>query len=198
MAIKKEYDEVKYWSERENPSAKNLPPWHWAFVSQSVKGVETVLDFGSGNGRLFCCYRDAYEVTACDITSNYMASCMDAAKHEKFRFKFVVLSLDDVKGRLPFAENEFQRVVASEVFLHMKPEYIANAMSELARVGRKVIAISPSHTNRNYDNGLSEYPKEQYCFNYDFEKISDDLGLKIYSMEKRDLQAAFVYGRETF
>lgn len=194
----KVYNETKYWSERENPSAKSLPPWQWTFIASELKGVETVLDFGSGTGRLFCCYRDAYEVTACDITSNYMDKCLEAAKSERFRFKFVIVGIENVRNRLPFKENEFQRVVASEVFLHMKPEYIGTAMKELARVGRKVVAISPSHTNREYDNDLTAYPDNQYCFNYNFEKLARNLRLKIYSNEQHGLQSGFVYGKEEF
>jgi cyclopropane fatty-acyl-phospholipid synthase-like methyltransferase len=194
----KQYNEVEYWSQRENPSAKNLPPWQWAFIASKMKGVETVLDFGAGVGRTFCCYRDAYEVTACDISPNYMKACLEAAGSEKFRFKYIVVGMNDVKSRLPFKEYEFQRVVASEVFLHMKPEYIGTAMKELARVGRKVVAISPMHTQRTYDNGVTEYTKDQYCFNYDFERLAEENDLKIYSIEYHGLQAGFVYGKEEF
>lgn len=187
------YDEVEYWSRKKEPVSGHGSR-QIAYAAYHLKGIESLLDFGPGVGRTFCCYLDAYEVASCDISLLYLPRLIEESKKYKFNFSFTPIEITQVTD-LPYSANQFQRVVAIQVFLHMKPEYIMDAMKEMARVGRKVVAVSPMHGEKEYDNDKTEYPDEQYCFNYDFVKLCKQADLRIFDIQHWELQGAFVFGK---
>jgi SAM-dependent methyltransferase len=107
------------------------------FARLPVGPGERVLDLGSGGGRhAFEMLRRGADVVAVDrdpaVLSEVaqMVQAMRAAGEVAARTRFAATRAD--ARRLPFADGSFQRVVAAEVFEHIRDD--AAAMAELVRV----------------------------------------------------------------
>jgi ubiquinone/menaquinone biosynthesis C-methylase UbiE len=103
-----------------------------AFLSAVVEHVPPpgrLLDLGCGTGQLACAFlRRGYDVTGCDVSP----AMIDHARLESTDVRWCLL--ESSGSSLPFADEEFDAIVASSVL-----EYVGDvelALAELARVLR--------------------------------------------------------------
>ena len=114
----------------------------------SLKRTDTILDIGSGIGRLaiplthFLDKNGRYE--GFDIVEKGVLWCQQhiTNKHPNFRFKYIPLLNDlytqhEQKAEVftfPYPDNTFDKVILLSVFTHMTPIEVNNYMKEINRV----------------------------------------------------------------
>jgi hypothetical protein len=175
----KKYDEVAYWNERKNPSAKRIDkstPYHLEYIEEQLVGCDKVLECGPGVGRIFPAYKNIKILECFDITNQHRNTLVRAAQQYDFEFN---LTTKKVVGELPYAYKEFDAAVVCEVLLHQRPENIIKVMSELIRVSKKVIAISwtDEHLPPLTNSG-------EHCFNYIYPDICKENEWRIFNVKK--------------
>jgi len=188
------YDEIKYWNERRLPTSsddvyyeKNLE-----FVKGQINAGDKVLDFGPGIGRLFPAYKKCSSVSVCDISLMYKDRLLENAKREGIPFKeFKHMTEVDV---IPFAFNEFDVCVCSQVLLHQKPANIVSVLFEIKRVAKKVVCISSFEPGWFYDRPYGDtFDERRGCFNYNYPSLLQSLRMKVTYLEKFQEQLFFVF-----
>lgn len=181
------YNEIKYWNNRKKPTSC-LPDYtkkHIEYLKSQLKDCKNIIDVGAGVGRLFEAYSDLKMVQACDISLLYKYPITEKSKNYNFNFNWT--HIINIK-KLPFDNKQFDCTVSSEVLLHQRPENIVDIMKELLRVSNKVIVITWMENNIKFDNDNKNYNPEQYCFNYDYNKLC-----KIENLERYKRQIMFTY-----
>ena len=191
-----QYTEYGYWNRRPIPTDPNMSPEtnqkHIDYISSHLKGSCKVFDFGPGIGRTFEAYKEMEYVEGCDISRLYEVQVKAEAERIGFKFKLIHLDLVEL-GRLPYADNDFDVAVASEVLLHQRPENILLVMSELVRIANKVIVISWYEERVNFNAPGLLKPGMNHCFHYNYPQICKDNDWKVYDIETADRQVYFVY-----
>lgn len=179
------YNEVIYWNNRINPNQDTLPPPLWTdYVFKSIRGCQSLLDFGPGVGRFFPVYKGFKSVDCFDITDRHLSELMSFSKLLGFKLNFI--SGLDV-GVTPYYDDQFEVVVCVQVLLHQRDENIEKVMSELARIGRKVAVIS-YRTEIPFD--LAEH-----VFNHDYLSICKKNNWWVREVVQTDKHILFNYGR---
>ncbi len=91
----------------------------------------TIVELGCGNGKL-CEFlkRQSMDVTGTDIFDNEIV-------YDRSLYKFVKHDLTQTP--YPFEDNEFDYGLSFDVLEHLKEEYIAPALQEMARFSRSLI-----------------------------------------------------------
>jgi SAM-dependent methyltransferase len=124
------------------PSGVTPPDWELrrAFLSRELGSSDRVLDLGSGAGEFTAeIDRQGHEVIGAEVAQ----AAIDRARR---RYPDLEFSLVPFDGPLPFADNAFDLVWASEVIEHVADT--ARWLSEVRRVltprGR-VLITTPSH-----------------------------------------------------
>jgi hypothetical protein len=98
----------------------------------------TLLEAGSGSRGLSGLVADGTEITACDVSFEDYGSLAPGVDAGVRRVTASVLDL-------PFADGEFDCVVALDLLEHLEPAQRPRAVAELARVaGRRVIVGCPT------------------------------------------------------
>ena len=128
--------------------------------------LKSVLDVGCGRGMTGCLvriYREPTRLVAVDAFKPYLDFV------EKLGVYDSVLQLDVSKSRLPFEDKEFDVVLCLEVVEHLKKEEGLRLLSELERVGKRVIISTPGlFFNQPMFDGnvnqahLSYYPVKEF------------------------------------
>lgn len=129
------YSPKQYWQNREVPAPRELPGYAKEYIQAHIKGAETILDFGIGEGRLLSLYADR-EVTGCDIVFRDLPVAM-----------------------IYYPKGSYDVVVASKVLLHILPEQIEWYMWLLGKCGDKVIVydtIAPCEAEHNFNHDFSK------------------------------------------
>ena len=194
----KVYNTVKYWNKRRDPNSKNLiqkdTEKHCAFVVNNISKESMILDFGPGVGRILPSYSKTNKIVGYDISSKYKEKLLLLAKELDLDFKFILSS--EIIKNLPFEDKQFDKAVSISVFLHQLPTDIENIMCELARVSKKVIAVSWYDLGTKIDD-VSSVIGKNHCFNYDYKELckKNNLILFEYSYDKEAKQIYFVYGK---
>jgi SAM-dependent methyltransferase len=99
-----------------------------------ASGGRTLLEAGGGSRGVAPYLRGRWEITNCDISfDDYGAQLVS----ERSRARRVVASVLD----LPFEDGGFDAVVALDLLEHIEPASRERALSELARVARRVAVI---------------------------------------------------------
>lgn len=138
------YDPVEYWSKRKVPEKNRLPKEAREYFIRHMKGSETVLDYGVGEGRLLHLCKGK-QVTGFDIVSRYRRNCEDRAIMNGVKFTWT----DKLEGN-------YDVILCSKVLLHVLPENIASLMAELLNHTDKVIVYDANcectaHHNFNHN-----------------------------------------------
>lgn len=177
------YDELAYWNMRKNPNntSSKVTEQHINFIFNNLSECKNILDFGPGIGRVFYAYRNMKNVEGFDISILYKKRLQEICKQFSFNFTFV---LHDKVGRLPYTDNYFDATVSSSVLLHQRPKFIVQTMTELARISKKVIAISTYDKSKPFDEiEIGNKKKYKHAFNYDYFYICKKNNLKISNKE---------------
>jgi len=182
------YDAVEFWNQVEKPIPNRELTnyeieYNIKFIKDNIKDCEKILDFGPGKGRLFKAYKNKY-LEAYDISSAFKNDVLlEASKLPlKGEFKFTIEK--EIK-ELPYEDKSFDSVVAMLVLLHQKPKDIIFIMSELLRVGKKVIISTYWDPNKNYLEPNQEYISLARKHNYNYEQICKDNGWKFKFINHR-------------
>ena len=116
-----EYDVIKYWNERENPNSNDPNQRntndHIKFVKSNIGSKDKILDFGPGIGRILPAYNSNNEIIGYDISSNYKARLIEAAKKLNLNFKLIVKKEKETK--FTFNDNYFDAVVSTVSYTHL-------------------------------------------------------------------------------
>ena len=196
----KRYDVVDYWNNRENPNSKNPnernTQKHIDYVKSNIDGNDTILDFGPGVGRILPAYNRTNKITGYDISSKYRNRLLEAAEKEKINLELIVENKKITKFTFP--DNCFDAAVSVSVLLHQPPEQIANVMSELARISKKVVIVSWYDSNKSYDLIGEKRDETKFSFNHNYKEICEENELKITSwdFDIEAKQAYFLYEKK--
>jgi len=187
------YNEFTYWNRRSEPSSapEDYNTEHLFYIEKHLEGMEYILDFGPGIGRMFPAYGDIRNVTGCDISTLYSERVMEESKNFPFKFK---LDHTDEPFHLSYGHKEFDAVVSCAVFLHCRPETIMSQMKELIRVSKKVITVSKYDENIEFDEPVILCKNKYRCnFNYNYYQICEDNNWTIIDPIKYKRNLFFVY-----
>lgn len=189
------YDELTYWRGRPNPTSEDeiYLQSNLDFLTRNINPGETVLEFGPGIGRTLPIYTlvPVKSVHFCDISNVYYDRLLQACM--MFNIPFSGFDLLNHVGSLYYPSKEFDVVIASQVLLHQRPINIIPVMSELARVGKRVVVITwwNPDTKCNTPGVEGEWPTGQ--FHYDYEQICSSQGWYIDHIARFKDQSYFVY-----
>jgi len=150
----------------------------------------SLLEFGAGVGRLFTEYAGIKKLAFCDISRTYQEEARRADQNLGLGGTFHLCTSVDVT---PFKEKEFEIVVAVSILLHQRPEEIASVMSELARIGRKIIVISW------YEQKLPEdrITRDTHCYMHDYHGLCRRYGWEMQDIEYAGNQIYFTFSSST-
>lgn len=101
----------------------------------------TLLDVGCGRGvigALCRIYREYARLVGLDVYRPYVEFC----RERRFYDEVVEWNLENLP--LPFGEKEFEVVTAIEVIEHLEKSHARRLLSELERVGQRVIVTTPN------------------------------------------------------
>jgi ubiquinone/menaquinone biosynthesis C-methylase UbiE len=118
------------------------------------EGELTVLDIGSGSGRLFNCLSEAKvnaDVTMVDWSEAGRKLCLKNTGYEPDTWDGLVL---------PYADDSFDIVVMSDFLLHVRPKNLKVVMSEAIRVCKLIMYFNLT----TWDN--PKYDKNTWCFSH--------------------------------
>ena len=196
-----DYQEDVYWNKRAFPTDPTMLPEktqeHIEYIRKQLKSMdERILDFGPGIGRTFEAYKSVYSVDAVDVSMIYTDRVKaEAAKYDfNFNLQYTTVKKIQEEG-LPFGDKVFDVAVASEVFLHQRPEHIIKIMTELARVAKKVVVISwmVQEAKIPYMELGQEVHGRNHCFHYHYPALCEALGMSINNEVYTENQIYFTY-----
>ena len=162
------YNPESYWAKRENPNKYNtLQDWDINILKPLCDKADSILDFGSGNGRTFELYKGK-DVVAYDIVDKHVDVLRAKAKeHDLNMFKFIQGDID----------YHFDLGVINKVLLHEpNPEWIVNYVATKC----DTVFISTGV------NMVAEH-----CFNHDYEDLLRQYDIKSWDQNGNDLTIVF-------
>ncbi|MEM7167360.1 MAG: methyltransferase domain-containing protein [Planctomycetota bacterium] len=156
-------------------------------IGSWLRAAGTVLDVACGPGR-FHSAQAGCERFAVDFSHEMLD--VHRARHPRAR----VARCD--AGQLPFADHSFDAVLCTRFLAHLRGEYRAGALAELARVSRGVVIIDARHRyNLRYVSrwvrrrlGLAKADKLRHTYRQLHEELSA-AGLEI--IDKRSMAWGF-------
>jgi|1_EtaG_2_1085319.scaffolds.fasta_scaffold00409_15 2-polyprenyl-3-methyl-5-hydroxy-6-metoxy-1,4-benzoquinol methylase len=159
------YDPVKYWSKRTNPNRYDtLQTWDLKVLKPLCNEAQTILDYGSGNGRTFSLYKGK-DVTCFDITDIHL-DVLKLKSDINTLSSFVFIKDKPLEGK-------FDIGILNKVLLHEEnPEYIIETVSNVC----DKVFIS---TGINCDSG--------HCFDHDYKKLLKDYDIMEWDLTGNDL-----------
>jgi len=104
--------------------------------------VKTALDVGCGRGMLGALlriYREPERLVAVDSFEPYLEFV------RRMRLYDEVINLDLTKSDLPFEDKSFDLVLSLEVIEHLQKKDGIRLLSQLERIGKRVIVSTPGH-----------------------------------------------------
>lgn len=152
-----QYDEKRYWERRAWNWQKEAGeyPMHDKKILPWIKGFKSVLDVGCGDGKWSRFFTEhGLKYSGCDISEKMI----ELAKENYPKEHFFVSSVEELSKHLGYKED---LLFLNTVLQHVRPENIEKAVSELKRVGRKMILIEPTDFEERND----------YCFVHEYTKL---------------------------
>lgn len=177
LARLKRYDPATYWNSRKNPNnmegtASQRVAFDTHYIAARVRLASCVLELGPGVGRTLAAYKPNTVVTTLDLSRSYAteleekASALDLTLDQHY--------LGSPGDAFPFADKSFQVGVASQVLLHVPPEFIEHTISELTRTCNELTIIT---AYRHGEPTVSSRVK--HVFNHDYFNLFSALGCEI-------------------
>lgn len=163
------------------------------------KKIETVLELGAGTGRMTKIMLEVfpdikkYEVVdlSVDVEKIYKTLGFDTVN--RIDWNYMDITTDEfLEG---FRGKRYDFILASEVFLHIKPEDIEKVMQMVCRLAKSKGSGTILNIDWAFDpNGA---PSE-WCFIHDYDKLYRENGLElIYTADMKEIkQKLFVYGAQ--
>jgi len=188
----------EYWNKREEPTGANDQYTHHDidFVKKHLDGCKTILDYGAGIGRLFPAYNGIGKVTTLDISTSYFEKILIEAKKFEFEFEHHMLLQDSFMEEFIiekfFQPNEFDAIVAVQLFMVISPNFISFLMNQLASFGRKVIATSWYER----DKPINIVDHDDFIWQHDYPKLLGQLNLEVFDMQFYHQHMAFMYSKK--
>ncbi len=171
-----------YWDKRTKADFR----YRYNVFLSWIKEGKKVLDIGCGDGYLAKMVKDKKncDVTAIDISDTVIE------RVKKLGIKALVANIED---NLPFEDNSFDYVIATEVIEHLA--FSEEAIKEMVRVSRQYILLSIpniAHFKHRLTLLMGNFPKQwvinpvehlRYWSVSDFKKTINDLNLKIVDIK---------------
>jgi len=188
------YDPKDYWEWRAknrvspNSADSATTARHKGYLRKIIHKYypNSLLEFGAGVGRLFTEYGGIKRLTFCDISPTYQEEARRAAYKLGLRGDFHLCKSVDVT---PFVKNEFDIVIAVSILLHQRPEEIESVMSELARIGRRVVVISWYEQEMIKDR----ITRDTHCYMHDYHSLCRFNGWEMKDIEYVGHQIYFTF-----
>jgi ubiquinone/menaquinone biosynthesis C-methylase UbiE len=157
---------------------------------EEQKPIETVLEVGAGTGRMTKIMLEELP----DIEKYYIVDIKAPIKELTDLFPRhieVGIAEHDIIGKefdLLFRGKQYDMILASEVFMHIKPEDIDSVLTRLTNL------LAPEGLIINIDWYHQKEPSE-WCYIHDYEKMYRENGLYPVFMRDINRQKLFCYGK---
>ena len=89
----------------------------------------------------------------------------------------------------PFINKEFDIIVAVSILLHQRPEEIVSVISELARIGHKIVSVSWYEQELTVDN----ITKDTHYYMHDYHSLCKNNGWEMQDIEYAENQIYFTF-----
>lgn len=184
------YEPKKYWNGRGKSFLKGLyflrsserfktyfiyNPFLKHLLRKEIKRIKprTLLEVGCGPGRLFNLYKGIPEVCCVDFSPTMLKRAGDLIK--KRGYENIKLHQMEAQN-LGFTEDQFDIVITSNVLLHIPPESIEDAISEIVRVSNGYIVSVEYFTDKGnpsaeQDNQKDREEEIKYCFLHNYQDL---------------------------
>ena len=130
-----------------------------------------LMDFGCGTGKHFDIWRDIPTVVAYDRSQSMISVSRETQDHLRTGYS-IVRGNSDHRDRLPFNGDQFDMIVACEVFPHVLETDISSLIAEFSRImaknGNIVAVVSPP-----------DHDFQPHSCNHDYKKLFPDNGFRI-------------------
>ena len=170
------YNPRKYWSNRSDPNSyetnnnKKILSEEKSFIREEILNLKNVCVIGPGDGRIIDAYSNK-QITFIDITENYKQKLLRKfTETGNLGSNFSFFVVENINNLSDFDDNQFDVLICSHVLLHVRKEDIVSTIKELSRISKKIVGIS---LFKPYKTSAS------HVFVHDYEKICNDLSLKI-------------------
>ncbi len=149
-SFKGPYKPEKFWSRWGNTfiqeqSQKAIYPQHkWILKKLIEKRPKTLLEVGCGFGRNIKYIANNFPYPLKIVGVDFSESMLENARNYIGTTKLKKVSIKLMKAnvlKLPFANSSFDIVLCHGVLMHIKPEAISQAVSEILRVTQKKIIL---------------------------------------------------------
>ncbi len=155
-------------------------------VYEDQKPIETVLEVGAGKGRMSTIileeFPDIKQFDVIDLEFEESFTLFDS-KVDAYELDITSEDFD-----IPFRGKQYDLILASEVFMHIKPEDIESVLTRLTNL------LAPQGLIVNIDWYHQKEPSE-WCYIHDYEKMYRENGLYPVFMMDINKQKLFCYGK---
>jgi cyclopropane fatty-acyl-phospholipid synthase-like methyltransferase len=155
-------------------------------VYEDQKPIETVLEVGAGKGRMSTIileeFPDIKQFDVIDLEFEESFTLFDS-KVDAYELDITSEDFD-----IPFRGKQYDLILASEVFMHIKPEDIESVLTRLTKL------LAPQGLIVNIDWYHQKEPSE-WCYIHDYEKMYRENGLYPVFMMDINKQKLFCYGK---
>lgn len=185
-----QYNKIQYWGTRDNPNNKEgdaAAERHISGIKNFIEDNINILDYGPGIGRMTMLYSNQSGITFYDISENYKNRLEEKCKNEGLKIYDYIIDTSE-KIETPFKDSEFDLVCAFEVLLHCPEDEVTDVLTELARIGKKVMVVT-WFTNNTQNIG--------HCWTRDYKQILTENNMTIHHWDEQvfDRQVFFIYGK---
>jgi len=187
--MKMNYNKIKYWNNRKDPNnndARSVSEKHISWVTNHIDEKDlNILEYGPGVGRMIDSYKNK-KISFYDISDVYKDRLIKKCEDLSVIVDEYVI---DKSGNITtqFRDNQFDLVCVFEVLLHSPNDEIDDLMSELSRIGKKVMVITWYRDGEKISNN--------HCFTRDYKNIinKNNFDLLVWDEKTFKDQVAFIY-----
>ncbi len=159
--------------------------YNWLISKSLQANIKTVLDLGCGEGTFGLRFNQnkKYQITGTDIFTPYLKKALSTGRYRSVKKV-------DLTKKLPFYAKQFDLVVCLETIEHLKKIAGEKLLSEMERVGKKMIIISSPigiASQEDYDKNIHQKHQSSW-----YPKDLSVLGYKVYGIGLK-----IVYGKHT-
>ena len=191
FSLFKKYNPDNYWKHRKNPNnsdgeSKKRIEFDVKYIKSEIKQEKKILELGPGVGRTIEAYSHDTQLFTLDISEKYHDILKEKCENNEISLKQNYIKSHE---NFPFANNEFNVGVTSQVLLHVPPNLISHTMSELTRVCKKVVIITA------YTHGVKKFFGLNHVFNHNYFNISTELGCRMDNLIMNEGRICFVLSK---